>query len=77
MKRWSLFVLMMIVALLMGCTASEVKLGITASESTQKLTPGQVIAITLDSNPSTGYGWQVTGEMPAILQQVEIGRAHV
>jgi inhibitor of cysteine peptidase len=70
MKRWSLLVLILVIGFLMGCTAGEVKLGVAESDSTQKLTPGQVIAITLDSNPSTGYGWQVVGELPAILQQV-------
>jgi predicted secreted protein len=70
MKRWSMLLLVLVVGILMGCAASEVKVGISANDSTQKLAPGQVIAITLDSNPTTGFGWQVYGELPANLQQV-------
>lgn len=67
--RWVL-VLVLALGLLVGCAATDVKVGIAASDSTQSLVPGQVIAITLDANPSTGYGWQVVGELPAIFQQM-------
>lgn len=70
MKRWSLLVLVVVLGLLVGCGATEVKLGIAASDSTQKLVSGQVIAITLDANPTTGFGWQVVGELPSCLQQI-------
>ena len=70
MKRWSVLLLVLVVGLLMGCAGNEVKVDIAANDSTQKLEPGQVIAITLDANPSTGYGWQVVGELPDILQQM-------
>lgn len=70
MKRWLMLLLVLVVGLLMGCAGNEVKVGIAANDTTRKLEPGQAIAITLDANPSTGYGWQVVGELPDILQQV-------
>ena len=70
MKRWWVLVLVLVVGLLMGCAGNGVKVGIAANDSTRRLEPGQVIAITLDANPSTGYGWQVVGELPDILQQM-------
>lgn len=70
MKRLWLLVLVLAVGLLMGCAENEMKVGIAANNSTRNIEPGQVIAITLDSNPSTGYGWQVVGDLPDILQQM-------
>lgn len=70
MRRLFVLALVVTALVLAGCSTGEVKLGIAASDSTQKFTIGQVIAITLDSNPTTGFGWQVVGEMPGNLQQV-------
>ncbi|MBI5232127.1 MAG: protease inhibitor I42 family protein [Coriobacteriales bacterium] len=39
------------------------------SGSTQEMQTGQLAVITLDANPSTGYEWQVDGEVPAQLAQ--------
>jgi len=45
-------------------------LDVTASGTTQQLAIGQVLAITLESNPSTGYAWLVGQVDPAILTQL-------
>jgi inhibitor of cysteine peptidase len=46
------------------------RLDATADGTTQQLTVGQVLAITLESNPSTGYGWFVGQVDTAILTQL-------
>jgi inhibitor of cysteine peptidase len=34
------------------------------------LKPGQVLVVTLESNPSTGYEWEVSAADTAVLQQM-------
>ena len=40
------------------------------SGTTQDLQIGQELRITLDANPTTGYQWDVVGQVPAQLERV-------
>lgn len=42
----------------------------SANGTTQQLTVGKVMAITLESNPSTGYGWFATSSNPDVVAQI-------
>ncbi len=55
--------------LLAGCQAGEIKAGLTENGDTIELQTGQVLVISLDSNPTTGYSWTVIHVDPAILAQ--------
>jgi len=50
--------------------AREVQLDASNSGGQVELGPGQVLVITLESNPSTGYRWEVVEIGGAILRQV-------
>ena len=69
MRRLSWLVVVGLVLLMTGCSGHEIRIDITDDGSTVKVSPGQVLAVTLESNPSTGYGWYVLEELPAILEQ--------
>jgi inhibitor of cysteine peptidase len=77
--------LLIVLVLLAGCgPAQEVRLGadvvkadvkeinVLASDNGSKveLATGQILVITLESNPTTGYSWQVVDSGGAMLQQV-------
>ena len=63
-------VLLAILVLAAGCgTAKEVKLDADANGSQTELETGQVLVVTLESNPTTGYQWEVVELDDAILQQ--------
>lgn len=47
----------------------SLKLDASADGSTQQLKVGEVLAITLESNPSTGYGWFATSSNPEVVAQ--------
>jgi inhibitor of cysteine peptidase len=49
---------------------ANVSLDATADGSTQQLNKGEVLSITLESNPSTGYGWFATISSPTVLVQM-------
>jgi inhibitor of cysteine peptidase len=51
-----------------GKTAS-LQLDASADGTTQQLKIGEVMAITLESNPSTGFGWFATSSNPDIIAQ--------
>ena len=60
---------------LAGCaTKSAARLELTKKDSgsTQTLSVGQELRITLDSNPTTGYQWAVDGEVPPQLEQAGV-----
>ena len=42
-----------------GCRPSEVKLGVEDSGREIELRKGQLLVITLEANPTTGYTWEV------------------
>jgi inhibitor of cysteine peptidase len=50
-------------------TTANLQLGSSADGTTQQLKVGEVMVITLESNPSTGYGWFATSSNPDILAQ--------
>jgi inhibitor of cysteine peptidase len=52
-----------------GKTAT-LQLDATADSSTQQLNIGEVVAITLESNPSTGYSWFATSSNPDVIAQM-------
>jgi len=51
-------------------SVAVLKLDAAADGSTQQLKAGQVMSISLGSNPSTGYSWYATSSNPAILVQM-------
>ena len=58
--------------LLAACSpaSSEVNIGADANATQLDLKVGQVLVISLESNPSTGYGWHVSEVDESILKQV-------
>jgi inhibitor of cysteine peptidase len=63
--------LLIILFFLSSCNQSgEIMLDEKDNGSKIQLSQGEDLTITLDSNPSTGYGWQVAESDEAILQQV-------
>lgn len=69
LKKW-LTVLFVIVLLTGGCSANEVRLNDTQNGTQKELTRDQVLFIALESNPTTGYSWQVSEIDQAIFRQV-------
>lgn len=79
-------VLLLALVLLVGCASSngvdaerseeatdmpdEVVLTATDSGSQVKLSAGQVLEVSLDSNPTTGYGWEVSDVDGTVLAQI-------
>lgn len=51
-------------------SAADLKLDASADGSTQQLKAGQVMSISLESNPSTGYSWSATSSDPAVMMQM-------
>jgi inhibitor of cysteine peptidase len=49
---------------------APIELTQTDSGSTQALSAEQELRITLDSNPTTGFLWDVDGEVPPQLEQI-------
>ncbi len=49
---------------------TDIELDASANGTTQQLSKGQVIAITLESNPSTGYNWYATIADTKVLVQM-------
>jgi len=63
-------VLLTISLLAIGCgTSKEVKVDASDSGSQVELEKGQTLVITLESNPSTGYRWEVVESEESILEQ--------
>jgi inhibitor of cysteine peptidase len=48
---------------------ASLTLDASADGTTQLLKVGEVMAITLESNPSTGYGWFATSSRPEVIAQ--------
>jgi len=51
-------------------TSDAVALGAEDDGSEVELAAGQVLEVTLESNPTTGYGWEVSEVDGAVLAQV-------
>ncbi len=64
-------VLLSALFLAVGCgSAQEVQIGADDDGRQIALDQGQVLVVTLGSNPSTGYSWQVAEIQEAILKQL-------
>jgi len=57
-------------ALLAGCISKEVKLDVSDNGSQIKLNTGQMLFITLEANPTTGYTWEVEESNMSVMRQV-------
>lgn len=69
-QRSTLTFLILLTLLLTGCNSSkEVKLDIGDSGSQVEVKKGQVLAISLESNPTTGYRWEVMKISETMLKQ--------
>ena len=51
------------------CTSKEVKVVASVNGSLVELKKGQTLVITLESNPTTGYQWEVIENEESVLQQ--------
>ena len=49
---------------------ADMKLDVSANGSIQKIKKGEVISISLESNPSTGYAWYATIANSAVVVQM-------
>ena len=60
-----------LLAVISGCTTLK-DIQVTARDKGGRieLKPGQVLVVTLESNPSTGYQWEVVVVDTAVLQQI-------
>ncbi|MFZ5818396.1 MAG: protease inhibitor I42 family protein [Chloroflexota bacterium] len=56
-------------AVLSGCGSREVSLGAEDNGGQATLEQGQTLAISLESNPTTGYSWQALEIDAALLRQ--------
>ncbi len=61
--------LVSILLLMVGCAASEVQVNESHNGSQRELSRGQILIVTLESNPTTGFSWQVAEIDPIILRQ--------
>jgi inhibitor of cysteine peptidase len=68
LKKW-LVALFVIVLLTGGCSPTQVQINQAHNGVQKELTRGQILLVTLDSNPTTGYSWQVAEVNPAVLRQ--------
>jgi inhibitor of cysteine peptidase len=66
-----LSILLLLALLLSGCNSSkEVELDIGDSGSQVEVKKGQILVISLESNPTTGYRWEVLKINETMLEQL-------
>jgi inhibitor of cysteine peptidase len=78
-------VLIAVFAWISGCGTSrdvtvvsdDVKVSLSDDGSQVALEPGQVLAVTLEANPTTGYWWEVAQVEASILEQMGAGVYHM
>ena len=77
-KTLSIIILLIAMFVMAGCAVlnaagasgdNEVAVGIAQDGQQVELRQGQVLVVTLDSNPTTGYSWTVATVEPTILVQ--------
>lgn len=61
---------MLALSLLTGCISKEIKLGAGDNDRQIKLDKGQILVVTLEANPSTGYMWEVAELDTRIMHQI-------
>jgi inhibitor of cysteine peptidase len=72
-KRWGTWigVLLMVLMVTAGCgSAGEISLDADDQGRRIELAQGQTLAIALESNPTTGYCWEVADPVRGMLEQV-------
>ena len=68
--RSAAIVLLTLVALTVACAPSiEIKLDASDNGSKVEMKAGQVLVISLESNPTTGYAWEAVGFEEGVLTQ--------
>lgn len=81
----AIIVLMAVLAWISGCGTSQdatvasadVKVNLSDNGSQVALEQGQVLAVTLEANPTTGYWWEVAQVEASILEQMGAGVYHM
>ncbi len=69
--RFSVTALLAAAVVLTACnTATELRVGAAEDSAAKQLSKGQVLVVSLESNPSTGYSWQVAQVDQAVLKQL-------
>lgn len=71
-RIYTLFILLIAALLFTACAApvGEISLGAEDNGLQVELDEGWVLVISLESNPSTGFGWHVADIDEAVLKQV-------
>ena len=69
MRTFVVMSFFMVMALFSGCGAKGANLTETDNGKQNTVKPGDVITLTLNSNPTTGYSWQVMEIDNAVLAQ--------
>lgn len=69
LSRFGCLLVCVAVAACASPTASVMRLTIKDANSTVNLSPGDVLEIALEGNPTTGYTWQVAADAQALLVQ--------
>lgn len=65
-----LLLITLVGALLVGCgTKGEVQVGVEDNGGTVEIDVGEVLIISLESNPTTGYSWHVESVDAGVLAQ--------
>jgi len=65
-----IFYFLLVLSLLLAACGSQAATLTEADDGTRiELSPGQILTITLPSNPTTGYSWQVAQIDPKTLKQ--------
>jgi inhibitor of cysteine peptidase len=69
LKNWlgALFVILLLTG---GCSTSQIFLDDARNNTQQELARGQELVVTLASNPTTGFRWEVAEADKAILRQL-------
>ena len=61
-----------VLVLASGCGPTEIEVGRTESGGTLSMAPGDILVVSLPSNPTTGYSWQVIAvDATTLVQQGE------
>jgi inhibitor of cysteine peptidase len=72
MKKFRIFAIFgmtTVLFLLSGCT-QKVKVDATMNGTSIEIEKGQMVVLKLESNPTTGYDWEISEVDPTILRQV-------
>lgn len=70
-RSWTLIALLVFLVSTIGCGSGsrEVKMVDSDNGGQVELKKGELLTVTLESNPSTGYAWEVSQTDEAILMQ--------